>query len=191
MQLMNLKTNFLGRNFMFYNEIDSTQSEIWRLIENGNIENGTLVMADIQTQGKGTHGRIWHTDKNNIAFSFYIETDCQTEKIDGITKEIAQIIVDIFEEEYNIKLNIKEPNDIIFNNKKICGILTESRMNLRKVKFLIVGIGINLKNQEFTEDIKDIATSIKKEFEIDVDRMKFIASFCNEFEKNIIRRIKL
>jgi len=120
MQLINLETNFLGRNFIFYDEIDSTQSEIWRLVENEKIQNGTLVMADIQTKGKGTHGRIWHTDeKNNIAFSFYIKTYCTPEKLDGITIEIANILVDIFKEKCNIELNIKEPNEIIYNNKKI------------------------------------------------------------------------
>ena len=68
MQLKNLKTKFLGRNSIYYKEIDSTQSEILRLIENKEAKNGTLVMADIQTNGKGTHGRIWHTDEtNNIA----------------------------------------------------------------------------------------------------------------------------
>ena len=73
MQLKNLKTKFLGRNSIYYKEIDSTQSEILRLIENKEAKNGTLVMADIQTNGKGTHGRIWHTDEtNNIAFSFVI-----------------------------------------------------------------------------------------------------------------------
>ena len=127
MQLKNLTTNFLGRNSIYYKEIDSTQSEIWRLIENKMALNGTLVFADIQTKGKGTHGRIWHTDeKNNIAFSFYIQMDCNIEKLDGITLEIANIIVDIFKTQYKIDLEIKKPNDIVFNNKKIGGILTES-----------------------------------------------------------------
>ena len=73
MKLTNLKTKYLGRDFIFYNQIDSTQNEIFRRIENNNIKNGTLVMADIQTNGKGTHGRIWHTNETqNIAFSFYI-----------------------------------------------------------------------------------------------------------------------
>ena len=73
MQLINLTTKYLGRNFVFYKKLDSTQSEIWRLIENNKIANGQLVMADIQTNGKGTHGRIWHTDEEkNIAFSIFI-----------------------------------------------------------------------------------------------------------------------
>lgn len=54
MKLTNLKTKYLGRDFIFYNQIDSTQNEIFRRIENNNIKNGTLVMADIQTNGKGT-----------------------------------------------------------------------------------------------------------------------------------------
>lgn len=185
MKLTNLETEFLGRNYIFYDKIDSTQSEIWR-----RIENGTLIMADIQTKGKGTHGRIWHTNKNNIAFSFYIRTDCNLTNLNGITTEIAKIIVDIFKDEYNINLNIKEPNDIMFNSKKICGILTESKINAKKIEFLVVGIGINIEEQNFTEDIKNLATSIKKEFGIEIDRTKFIEDFCNRFEKSLKERIK-
>lgn len=91
MQLMNLKTNILGKNFIYYEQIDSTQEEIWRLIKDNNIKNGSLVMSELQTKGKGTHGRIWHTDeKNNIAFSFYLELNCNIEKIKGLTLEIAR-----------------------------------------------------------------------------------------------------
>lgn len=68
-----------------------------------------------------------------------------------------------------INLNIKEPNDITFNNKKIGGILTQTKLVNEKVKYLVVGIEINTKKEKFTDDIKNIATSIKKEFGIDVD----------------------
>ncbi len=191
MQLKNLKTKFLGRNSIYYKEIDSTQSEILRLIENKEAKNGTLVMADIQTNGKGTHGRIWHTDEtNNIAFSFVIKPDCNIKKLEGITIEIAEIIIEILKEKYSIKLEIKEPNDIVFRGKKIGGILTQTMMISEKVIYLIVGIGINTNKEKFTEDIKDIATSIKKEFSIEVDREEFITEFCNRFEDKILERIK-
>lgn len=191
MQLINLKTNFLGKNFYFYKKIDSTQDEIWRLIEKKKIKNGTLIMADIQTKARGTHGRIWHTDETqNIAFSFYIDTNyCISEKINGLTIEIAKILVTIFKEKYNINLSIKAPNDIVYNNKKIGGILTESRINSEKVKFLVIGIGLNTEKLDFTDDIKDIATSIKKEFGITVDRTDIITSFCNKFEEFILVRV--
>lgn len=190
MQLKNLKTNFLGKNSIYYKQIDSTQSEIWRLIENNSATNGMLVFADIQNKGKGTHGRIWHTDEaNNIAFSFFIQMNCDIQKLEGITLKIAQIIVEIFKAEYEINLSIKKPNDLVFNNKKIGGILTETKIKSEKVKCLVVGIGINTNKEHFSEDIKDTATSIKKEFNINVNTEDFIAEFCNRFEKEIIRRI--
>lgn len=189
MQLKKLKTNFLGRNIIYYKEIDSTQSEIWRLIQNKAITNGTLVIAEIQTKGKGTHGRIWHTDeKGNIAFSFFIQMDCNVKKLEGITIEIAKIINKIIEEQYNLKLEIKEPNDIIYRNKKIGGILTETKIISENVKYLVVGIGINTKKQNFSKDIENIATSIKREFNIDINIEEFIIEFCNRFEGIIVQR---
>ena len=189
MQLKKLETKFLGRNVIYYKEIDSTQSEIWRLIQNKAITNGTLVIAEIQTKGKGTHGRIWHTDeKGNIAFSFFIQMDCNIKKLEGITIEIAKIINKIIEEQYNLKLEIKEPNDIIYRNKKIGGILTETKIISENVKYLVVGIGINTKKQNFSKDIENIATSIKREFNIDINIEEFIIEFCNRFEGIIVQR---
>ena len=191
MQLKKLKTNFLGRNIIYYKEIDSTQSEIWRLIKNINILNGTLVISEIQTKGKGTHGRIWHTDeKGDIAFSFFVQMDCNITKLEGITIEIAKIINEIIEEQYNIKLEIKEPNDIVYRNKKIGGILTETKIISENVKCLVVGIGMNTKKQNFSKDIENVATSIRKEFNIDIDTEEFISEFCNRFEKELYERIE-
>lgn len=190
MQLKNLKTNILGKNSIYYKEIDSTQSEVWRLIENNTAPNGTLVMADIQTKGKGTHGRVWYTDEeNNIAFSFFMKLDCPIKRLEGITIEIAKIIVDIFHKQYGINLEIEEPNDIVWKHKKIGGILTETKVSLENVKYLVVGIGINTVKENFNEDIKHLATSIKREFKVEVNRENFIAEFCNKFEREIIKRM--
>lgn len=192
MQLTNLKTNFLGRNFEYYDSIDSTQDEILRKVASNEIKNGTLVIADLQTKGKGTHGRIWHTDETkNIAFSFYFETNCNTKKLEKITLEISEILVAIFKEKYKIALDIKVPNDLMINNKKVGGILTESKMISETVKYLVVGIGINTNKINFTEDIKNIATSIKKEFEINVNNSEIISEFCNRFEELVKRRIEI
>lgn len=91
MQLMNLKTKIIGKEFIYYEQIDSTQEEIWRMIKDQKIKSGTLVMSELQTKGKGTHGRIWHTDeKNNIAFSFYLEMNCNIQEISSLTLEMAR-----------------------------------------------------------------------------------------------------
>ena len=189
MQLKNLKTKFLGRNLIYHNKLDSTQSEIWRLIKKDEIINGTVVLADIQTDGKGTHGRTWYTDEeNNIAFSLYITPNCNIKKLDGITLKIAQLIIGIFKDQYNIDLQIKLPNDIVFNGKKIGGILTETQIISEVVKYLVIGIGINTNKKSFNDEIKDIATSIRKEFNINVDTQSFVTEFCNRFEKEIFKR---
>lgn len=191
MQLKNLNCNFLGKTFYFYEEIDSTQDEIWRLVDNKKIVNGQLVAANIQTKGKGTHGRVWHTDESdNIAFSFYIEMGKNISSLDGLTYEIAKVITDIFEDKYDISLDIKLPNDIMCNGKKIGGILTEAKIIGNKVKYLVIGVGINTNKSFFANDIKNIATSIKKEFNIEINSFDFISEFCNRFEKIIQRRSK-
>ena len=190
MKLKNLKTEILAKNVIHYKTIDSTQSEIWRLISE-NSPSGILVYADVQTSGKGTHGRKWYTDKeNNIAFSFFVQLDCNISKLTGITTKIAEIILETFKEKYNICLQIKSPNDIMYNNKKLGGILTETKIIGENVKYLVIGIGINTSQQEFTQDIQNIATSIKKEFNIDVDSEEIIAEICNKIEEQIINKLR-
>ena len=189
MQLQNLKTKFLARNTIYYKVIDSTQKQIWDNIKK--MPNGTLVMAEIQTAGKGTHGRVWYTDESdNIAFSFLIKMKFNIKKINGITVEIAKTIVDIIKNKYGITLEIKEPNDIVINNKKVGGILTEIKTISEEVEYLVVGIGLNTSKENFTKDIKNIATSIKKEFNIKIDVTEFITEFCNVFEEKLLRRLK-
>lgn len=189
MQLNNLNAKFLGKNSFYFETIDSTQKEIWRRIKKDNIENGTIIISDIQTEAQGTHGRTWYTDtKNNIAFSFFIKTDCRIELLEGLTIEIAKTIIEVFKQLYNITLNIKFPNDIVYNNKKIGGILTQTKVQKEQVKYIVIGIGINTNQQEFTEEIKNIASSIKKEFKIEIENEKVISKFCELFEKKLIER---
>ena len=137
----------------------------------------------------GTHGRTWHTDEeNNIAFSFFLKTNCKIEKIEGITIEIANTLTDVLKELYNTNLKIKYPNDIVIGNKKIGGILTQTRVQGEFVKCIVIGIGMNTNQKKFTKEISKIATSIKNEFNIEVDNKKIIAKFCELFEKKICKK---
>ena len=89
----------------------------------------------------GTHGRKWYTEQdNNIAFSFFIETNCSVKKLEGLTLEIAETIVEVFQKLYNVTLNIKFPNDIVYKDKKLGGILTETKLQGENVKYMVVGI---------------------------------------------------
>ena len=164
-----------------YKTIDSTQKEIWRRVESKKIKDKTIIIADVQTAGIGTHGRIWHTDEeNNIAFSVYLEKNCKIEEISNLTIDIAKNIVKVFKEMYNIDLDIKYPNDIYHNGKKIGGILTETKVQKGIVKCIVIGIGINTNQTVFADDIKEFATSIKKEFGITVKNEDVISHLGTE-----------
>lgn len=140
-QLENLTTKFLGRKIIYQEEIDSTQLEVWRRIKKQKIENGTIVIANKQTQGKGTHGRKWYTEEeNNIAFSFVLILNCEAKKLEGITIEIAKTLVEVFQKLYQIEIEIKFPNDLVYHGKKLGGILTQTKVKGEKVKYVVIGI---------------------------------------------------
>lgn len=184
MELRGLSTKVIGRNVVYYNEIDSTQLEAWRA---KNLPNGSIIVTDRQTAGKGTHGRTWQKEcERDIAFSLKIDLNCDVNKLENITIDIAKIIVDEFNDLYNVKLDIKIPNDLIINGRKVGGILTETKINGNITKEMVIGIGINLYKQEFTEELQDIATSIENEENVKIDRLKIIAEFCNRFEKLLL-----
>lgn len=127
----------------------------------------------------------------NITFSLFVETNCQAKNMEGLTLEIAKIFLEIFEKNYNIRLDIKIPNDIIYNNKKVGGILTQSKSCNDIIKYLVIGVGINTNSQNFNIEIENIATSIKNEFNIEIDNFKIVTEFCNLFEEKIAKRRKL
>lgn len=89
---------------------------------------------------------------------------------------------------YQIQLEIKSPNDIVLGNKKLGGILTETKLVGETVKNLVIGIGINTNQEKFTKEISEIATSIKNEFNREVDNLKIISKFCELFEEKLIER---
>jgi BirA family biotin operon repressor/biotin-[acetyl-CoA-carboxylase] ligase len=185
-----LKAKYVGKENIYFEEIDSTQKEIWRRIDKKQISNGTVIMAGIQTDGIGTHQRTWYKEnKDNIAFSICLFPNLTIDKLDNFTYEIAEILVKVFQDLYNIKIDIKRPNDLIINNKKIGGILTETKIYGNIVKYLVIGIGINTNGTEKNKEIENISTSINEEFNIKIDNFKVITYFCDLLECNLEKRI--
>lgn len=137
----------------------------------------------------GTHGRVWYTDEeNNIAFSCFIETNCELQKIEGITLDIANILVQVFRELYGILLEIKQPNDLMYHNKKVGGILTETKVSGNHIRYMVIGIGINTNQEKFIEKLQEIASSIKLEFNITINNKKVIYRFLELLEERFIER---
>ena len=149
-------------------------------------------MAEIQTQGIGTKGRNWYTGKyNNIAMSIILHPTATIKELDGLTKDIAISMKQTIKKLYGYDLTIKEPNDLLLNEKKICGILTEINTISGNINYLIISLGFNVNEDIFSEETKNLATSLKKEYGKEFEREEIIKKFIEILENNIIRKIGL
>lgn len=154
----------------YYEEIGSTNDRAKEIAEKvyNDIEKRSnrtnLIIAESQTKGRGTNGRSWLSQKGeNILMTLLFYPQNTITELEGITYKIAEMIKIAIKDLYNIDLSIKLPNDLLLNNKKICGILTESSISNDKVNYLIIGIGFDVNQIEFDAEISEIATSLKKE----------------------------
>ncbi len=185
--LEKLQTQFLGKNIIYLKNIDSTQTYA-KSLKTEQLPNGTVIIAESQTDGIGTHERKWYTGRNkNIAMTFVLYPTCCLSTFSDITITIAQCMIKAIEKQYGCRLAIKKPNDIVYQNKKIAGILTETLVEGEMVKRLLVGIGLNANQMFFPSDLKHIASSLKKEFGKEVNREEIIAEFLNLFEKEYLK----
>jgi len=139
-----------------FDELDSTNKYIKNNL--GALESGTIITAKNQTNGYGRKGRVWFNDKDkSLTFSMLVKQNLREDL--GLITQLAAVSVLKTLEQYNINVSIKWPNDILINNKKICGILVENIISDDSVS-VIIGIGININNKEFDKSIIDKATSL-------------------------------
>lgn len=184
--LSKLKTTILGKNIIYYENIDSTQLKAKEIKENA--ENGTIVITNNQTAGIGTHDRTWYMGEGqNIAFTIILKPECNISKIENLTVLIAKCMVNAINNLNHCYIDIKLPNDLMCNGKKLGGILTQCTTNNENVKDILIGIGINVNQETFPEELKDIATSLKKEFNIQFNRIDIIAEFLRIFEDEYMK----
>ena len=117
---------------IYYDKLNSTQEEAKKYAEK-HIDNGTIILTNNQTNGIGTHGRTWISEpRKNITFTLILYPKCKVDKMDSLTLDIGKCIIDTIYDEYKYKLELKSPNDIIHNGKKLGGILTQIVSSRRK-----------------------------------------------------------
>jgi len=179
----NLKTEWLGRNVHYLIETDSTNELAKKLAEQG-IEEGTVVIAEMQTRGKGRLGRKWISPEGGIWLSVILRPKIKPKELIKITLLTAVAVAKAIKEELNLEAKIKWPNDVLLNDKKVCGILTEMSSKRGKVKHVIVGVGINANFDVsvFPEELKSSATSLKEALTEEISREKLICSLLRKME---------
>lgn len=183
-ELMSLrKTAWIGQRLECFDVIGSTNTTAMQMAEEG-APNGTLVVADRQDSGKGRRGRGWVMPAGiAIAMSIVIKPEeLQPGNAPMLTLVSALAVVRAIEEQTGLQPGIKWPNDIVINGKKVCGMLTEMSTQIDYINHIVVGIGINVHNEQFPEELSDRATSLYLESGKHYSRAALVEAVCEYFE---------
>ncbi len=177
-----IHTKWAGENVVFFEETVSTNNEIRSLAEQG-APHGTLAVAEKQLGGKGRRGRVWTSPAGvGIWMSMLLRPQIDPLAASMLTLVMALAAKKGIEISTGLKSEIKWPNDLVLNKKKICGILTEMSTELMEIQYVIPGIGINVNQKDFPDDIKATATSLYIESGKIQKRSEIIAAIMEVFE---------
>lgn len=180
-----LNSKIIGREIMFFDTLNSTNTSAMEFAEKGCPE-GTVIIADSQTSGKGRLGRKWLSPPGkNLYMSIILRPAFSPRDAAVVTLMSAVACASSIKRLSAIPISIKWPNDIIVSNKKLGGILTEIKADMDKIFYAVVGIGINinLTVEEMPADIKGIATSIKNETGSAISRTQAALEILKELDK--------
>lgn len=154
-----LATSWLGRSFFYFPELDSTNLYA-KSMDRVDTLHGALIVADSQSKGRGQYSRNWEsTPEENLTFSLVFEPSNQF-RLTILTLACALAVSDVCAHLTKKSFSLKWPNDILFESKKISGLLTEAIYNGNVIDRVVIGIGININQKEFSEELEKSATSL-------------------------------
>mgnify|MGYP004494348305 FL=1 len=182
-----LKTERLGRHCDIFKTIDSTNTFAKSLAQLGG-EHGSIIIAEQQTAGRGRMSRSYYSPGNmGIYMSVILRPKMSVEYCLMITSCAAVAVAEAIENVCGVKADIKWVNDIYINGKKLCGILTESAIDIEHggLEYAILGIGLNVTNDSFPKELENTATSLYLETGKIFSRNQLIAEILNRLEENL------
>ena len=180
----NLHTKTLGQVIEYYTQLDSTNEEAWRIIDEG-VKPGTIIITDRQLSGKGRNGTKWQSKADrSLTFSVVIQPNNLSGSKTGVFPLLSGVAIVRALQDMNIDGGLKWPNDIIISGKKLGGILCESRIQGKSINWVVLGIGINVNEtaDDFENDISHTATSLYLEVGDFMQRERLLAAILNHLE---------
>lgn len=181
---LNTKITGNGNRMVHVLSTDST-NRLAKVLAYRGAEDGTVVVAEEQTGGKGRMDREFFSPKEKgIWFSVILRPQCLPKDAPKFTL-MAAVAVAMAMERFDLRAEIKWPNDIVYDGRKIVGILTEMSAEVSRVRYVIVGIGINvnIEREEFPESIREVAASLSEMKDESVSRAEFFRAVLEEFDK--------
>ena len=182
---LGMKTSFMGKSLHYFDSVESTQKIAHKLAYENAVE-GTVVIAEEQTAGRGRMDRKWHSPKySGIWMTVILRPKLPIPKAPQLTLIAAVGVVQAIEEVTGLHPEIKWPNDLLINGKKVTGILTEMQAESDRINSILIGIGINVnaKKEDFPIEIEHIASSLAIETGQMVDRENLIRIILEKLEK--------
>jgi BirA family biotin operon repressor/biotin-[acetyl-CoA-carboxylase] ligase len=177
-----LDTDYIGRNFIYSDEVESTNTML--LASKDSNQNGTVLLAEFQNKGRGRKEREWISSSGqNLTFSILLKGEFKEQKINLINLSAAIAVAQSIENLFQLNVELKWPNDVLVHKKKIAGILLESVSKSNKISRVVVGIGINVNQPNFPGQFDIPPTSVRKEFHSIVSREKLLSEVLNNFEE--------
>jgi BirA family transcriptional regulator, biotin operon repressor / biotin---[acetyl-CoA-carboxylase] ligase len=185
-----LKGNLFGKRVVHFFKIDSTNRVAMELGYAGQPE-GTVVMAEAQTAGRGRAGHTWHSEKGTgLYFTILLRPKISPAQAPLLTMLAGLSAYAAIAAQTGLVPELKWPNDLLLNGKKVGGILTEMHAEPNLVRFVIVGIGINVNQEKFPVEIASTATSIRKESDHLTYRLELLARLLAQFESDYNRFLR-
>jgi BirA family biotin operon repressor/biotin-[acetyl-CoA-carboxylase] ligase len=178
-----LETDYIGQNIHYFSEIDSTNNVAKKLAEEG-AEEGTIIIAETQTRGRGRRGKQWISPAGGVWMSIILRPQIPPSEAPQLTLMTGVAAAETINNKFGLDVGIKWPNDILIGTRKVCGILTEANAKFSTLDYVVVGIGIdaNVNTENFPSDIQKSATSLKKELNEDISGPELVQEFLKIFE---------
>lgn len=178
-----LRTRWAAREIRVFESIDSSNNEAKRAAESG-AGHGLLVIGEQQTAGRGRRGRAWDSRKGEgIFMTLLMMPDIEPANASMLTLVMGMAVREALKDVAGLEAWIKWPNDIVCDGKKVCGILTEMSAQIDYINYIVIGVGINVHNREFPEEVRPVATSIYEQTGQQISRARLAAECMNRFEK--------
>ena len=187
---LSLKGSLFGKHIYHFFKTDSTNRVAFTMGHNGEPE-GTVVLAEEQTAGRGRAGRSWHSERaSGIYVTLLLRPKLAPVQAPLLTMMAGLSAHTAVQAVTGLNVDLKWPNDLMINSKKAGGILTEMHAEPTQVNFVIVGIGLNVNQEKFPGELGSIATSLRTETGKSHSRLELLVRLLREFESDYNRFLK-